>query len=85
MTRWLLFGNNQTYIKLCHITLLTAASSMPSGPEGMIIVTMPTPKVDIVVIISDIEGNCHLIEIEDGEKWLINNRIDMYTWNEVYD
>ena len=79
------FGNNQTYSKLCHITLLTTESSIPCGPEGMIIITMPTPKVDIFVIISDIEGFCHLIEIEYGKKWLINNRIDMYIWNKVYD
>ena len=46
---------------------------------------MPTPKVDIVIIILDIKGLCHLIKIDKGKMGLINNRIDICIWNKVYD
>jgi len=33
--------------------------------------------------ISDMEGIMHLIPLEKDKVWLVNNRIDFNTWNEL--
>ena len=35
--------------------------------------------------ISDIEGMAHLIMLEKGKIWLVNNWIDFNMWNELYE
>jgi len=37
-----------------------------------------------MVRIADIEGMAHVIPLEKGKLWLVNNRIDLITWNELY-
>jgi len=44
-----------------------------------------TPDVGTVVRIGQIEGMAHLILLEPNESWLVNNRIDLETWNTMYD
>ena len=39
----------------------------------------------IVIRIAKIEGMAHLIPLETGESWQINNRIDLEIWNAIYD
>jgi len=36
-----------------------------------------------VVRIADVEGMPHLIGVKQGSLWLLNNRIDLNTWNEL--
>jgi len=51
----------------------------------MVHVRLPTLADDVVVGIAKIEGIAHLIPMEPRESWLVNNRIDLETWNLVYD
>ena len=37
-----------------------------------------------IIRVKDIEGLAHLIPLEVGRVWLVNNRIDLTTWNELY-
>ena len=55
------------------------------GVEGMLRVAFPTTVEGMVVSIAKIEGMAHLIPLEPRESWLVNNRIDLETWNEIYD
>ena len=54
----------------------------PCGEEGMIRVEQG--KGLHIVRIGDIEGRVHLIPLEAGRIWLVNNRIDLTSWNELY-
>jgi len=56
---------------------------MPDGPEGM--VRVRTPLKNHLVCIGDIEGMAHLITIYPDNLYLVNNRIDVNTWNEIHD
>ena len=38
-----------------------------------------------VISIRDIEGMAHLIPIDIEKLYLMNNQIDMHTWNDIYD
>ena len=74
---------NSTY-RLAHITLLKVIGSQtPDGPEGMPRVGNPTKNH--VIQITDIEGMAHLIPIEPDNLYLVNNRIDHHTWNDIHD
>jgi len=55
------------------------------GVEGMLRVGWPPKEEGKVVKIAQIEGMAHLIPLEPGESWLVNNRIDLETWNTIYD
>lgn len=68
------------------ITLLRLRGpAKPSGEEGMIRMEHKEEAISMHVIrISDIEGMAHLIPLEDERLWLVNNRIDLNTWNELY-
>ena len=46
---------------------------------------MPRTSSNHVVRIADIEGMAHLIPWEPGVRWLVNNRIDLQTWDDMYD
>jgi len=72
--------------RLAHVTMLQAiGGGKVQGPEGMLRVGWVTPDVGTVVRIRQIEGMAHLIPLEPNESWLVNNRIDLETWNTMYD
>ena len=75
--------NNTSYY-LAHISLLkVVGSQIPDGPEGMPRVGIPMRNY--VIPIADIEGIAHLIPIETDRLYLVNNRIDQHTWNDIHD
>lgn len=37
-----------------------------------------------IIRIADIKCMAHLLELEADKVWLVNNRIDFTTWNELY-
>ena len=58
----------------------------PGGEEGMIRVEWREDNRNVVVVqIGQIEGVAHLIAVEPGKVWLGHNRIDVMTWNELYE
>jgi len=72
--------------RLAHVTLLQCIGGMVlQGVEGMLRVGFPATTEGMVVSIAKIEGMAHLILLELGESWLVNNRIDLETWNTIYD
>jgi len=57
----------------------------PGGEEGMMwMERCEEGKWTHVERIPDIEGMAHVIPLEKGKLWLVNNRIDLITWNELY-
>ena len=40
---------------------------------------------DYMVWLWSLEGAAHLIAIEPRYRWIVNNRIDYHTWNELND
>ncbi|KAF8432802.1 hypothetical protein BGX38DRAFT_1146329 [Terfezia claveryi] len=69
---------------LAHVSLMTIVGSLtPDGPEGMVRVGLPS--TDHVIRIADIESMAHLIPIHDEELYIVNNRIDLHTWNDIHD
>ena len=57
----------------------------PWGEEGMIRVERRQDGKDMFMVkIRDIEGMAHLVAMETDRVWLVNNRIDLTTWNELY-
>jgi len=57
----------------------------PSGEDGMIWVEINgDQKGKHVIRVADIEGMAHLIPLEEGRSWFVNNWIDLNTWNELY-
>jgi len=72
--------------RLAYVTILQAiGGGKVQGPEGMLCVGWPTPDMGTVVRIGQIEGMAHLIPLESNESWLVNNRIDLETWNTMYN
>lgn len=73
---------------LAHVSLTEAyAGNRPIGPEGMVRVQLVTEN-NILVNIRDITSIAHLVPLEQsttGMRWLVNNRIDFDTWNDIYD
>ena len=70
--------------KLGNISLLKVIGlTTPDGPEGM--VRVGTPSKNYVIRITHIEGMVHLIPIESESLYLVNNRIDHHTWNDIHD
>ena len=55
------------------------------GVEKMLRVGLATYEAGVVIPIAKIEGIAHLIRLEPGQSWLVNNRIDVETWNMLYD
>ena len=43
------------------------------------------PINNTVIYITDIEGMAHLIPVEPESLYLVNNRIDHHTWNDIHD
>ena len=51
----------------------------------MLRVRWSTLEESIVVPIVKVEHMAHLIPLEPGESWLMNNRIHLVTWDALYD
>ena len=68
--------------RLPHISLLSVIGfPTPDGPERMVHVGIPMKNH--VVRIGVIEGLAHLISINPDNLYLVNNCIDVHTWNEM--
>ena len=75
-----------TVYRLAHVTLLHCiGGTAVQGAEGILSVRIPTPAQVVIVRIANIEGLAHLIPLEPGQSWLVNNRIYVETWNVLYD
>ena len=60
-------------------------SARPWGEEGMVRVEKKEDGYGMHIIrMGDIEGMAHVIPIDPGRLWLVNNRLDFSTWNELY-
>ena len=72
--------------RLAHVSPLVSINSTTiRSIEGMLRVGWPPKKEAKVVRIAQIEGMAYLIPLRPEESWLINNRIDLETWNTIYD
>jgi len=38
-----------------------------------------------IVGVADIEGIAHLLPVNPEKLYLVNNPIDVHTWNDIYD
>jgi len=66
--------------------LRVKGSRRPHSEEGMIRMEWIDGERGVHFIrISDMERMAHLIPLEKGKVWLVNNRIDFHTWNELYE
>ena len=60
-------------------------SARPWGEEGMVRVEKRVDGFGIHIIrIGDMEGMAHVIPLDPVKLWLVNNRIDFNSWNELY-
>ncbi|KAF8446788.1 hypothetical protein BGX38DRAFT_1270946 [Terfezia claveryi] len=65
--------------------LRVRSSSRPGGDEGMVRMEgRENGKGLNILCIADIEGMAYLIGLKEGNLWLVNNRIDYNTWNDLY-
>jgi len=72
--------------RLAYVTLLNCVGGTAlQGAEGMLRVGFTTRGAGVVIPIAKIEGIAHLIPLEPEQSWLVNNRIDIETWNMLYD
>ena len=61
-------------------------SRTPGGEEGMIRVKWREDNRDVMVVqIGQIEGLAHIIARELGKVWLVNKRIYLMTWYQLYE
>jgi len=66
--------------------LRVKGSRRPHSEEGMIRMELMGREWGFHIIrIADIEGIAHQIPVEENKLWLVNNRIDFNTWNELYE
>jgi len=73
-----------TCYHLAHVSLLTIIGSpTPDGLESMILVGKPMKSH--VIRVADIEGMAHLVIVNPEELYLVNNRIDVHTRNDIHD
>jgi len=77
----------QSVYEVAFIRLLQVKGSRrPHSEEGMKRMEWIDSERSVHFIrISDMEGMAHLIPLEKDEVWLVNNRIDFNTWNELYE
>ncbi|KAF8440641.1 hypothetical protein BGX38DRAFT_1205503 [Terfezia claveryi] len=72
--------------RVANVSLLQCiGGSSVQGAEGMLRVGWGGREESVVVQIAKVEGMAHLIPLEPGESWLVNNRIDLETWDALYD
>jgi len=70
--------------QLAHVSLLSiVGSSMPDRLEGMVQVGLP--MTNHVVRVADIEGMAHLVPVNPEELYLVNNQMDVHTWNDIHN
>ena len=72
--------------KVAMVTVLVVPGSRaPGGEEGLIwLEWREDNKNEVVVGMGQIEEVAHVIALEPRKVWLVNNRIDLMTWNELY-
>ena len=71
-------GFKEEAYRLAYVTMLQCiGKAAVQGVEGMVRVGWPTVEQSLVVRIAQVEGIAHLILLEPGESWLVNNRIDV--------
>ena len=72
--------------RLAYVTLLNCVGGAAlQGAEEMLHVGFTTRGAGVIIPIAKIEGIAHLIPLEPEQSWLVNNRIDIETWNMLYD
>jgi len=72
--------------RLANVSLLQCISgNVVQGAEDMLRIGWSTWEESIVVPIAKVEGMAHLIPLELEESWLVNNRIDLETWDVLYN
>ena len=72
--------------RLAYIIMTTIVSvRMAAREEGIVKVQLSMLREELIVNAREIAGMAHLIPIEPNKVWYINNRIDLYTWNLLYD
>jgi len=65
-------------------SLSVRGSSKPGREEGMVRMEHGNAGRRLnVVRIADVEGMAHLIDVKQDSAWLVNNRMDLNTWNEL--
>ena len=75
-----------TIYRLAHVRMLQCiGGSTLQGTEGMLRVGWGTTNDSAVVKIAQIDGMAHLIPLQPDASWLVNNRIDLETWNTMYN
>jgi len=73
-----------TSYHLAHVLLLSIIGCpTPDGPEGIVRVGLPIRSH--VVAVADKEGMAHLVPVNPEELYLVNNRIDVHTWNDIHN
>jgi hypothetical protein len=80
-------GQDGQLYKLAHVSILQVIGNpTPKGPEGMAYVQVrQNQSGDCVVWLRSLEGVAQLIPVEPNCRWIVNNRIDYHTWNELND
>ena len=72
--------------RLAYVTLLNCVRGAAlQGAEGMLRVGFTTREAGVIIPIAKIEGVAPLIPLEQEQNWLVNNCIDVETWNTLYD
>jgi len=72
--------------RLAHMTMLQCiGKAAAQGVEEMVRVGWPMVEQSLGVSIAQVEGIAHLIPLDPGESWLVNNRIDFQSWKNIYD
>jgi len=73
-----------TSYRLAHVSLLSIIGSPTlDGLEGIVRVGLPMWRH--VVAVANIEGMAHLVLVNLEELYLVNNWIDVHTWNDIHD
>jgi len=79
-------GFKEEAYRLAHVTMLQCiGKAAVQGVEGIVRIEWPMVEQSLVVRIAQVEGMAYLIPLEPGESWLVNNRIDLQSWNNIYD
>ena len=72
--------------RLVYVTLLNyVRGTVLQGTEGMLHIGFTTREAGVGILITKIEWITYLILLEPEESWLVNNRINIETWNMLYD
>ena len=76
----------ETVYRLAHVTPLQfLGGAKVHGVKRMLRVGWYTDIGSIVVKIAMIQEMAYLILLEPEKSWLVNNKIDLKSWNIIYD